>query len=50
MLPAVEPGYLLPLLPSECPQDPEPWQDVMKDLQKHIMPGVSTGATRNNTI
>ncbi|XP_034237668.1 aromatic-L-amino-acid decarboxylase-like [Thrips palmi] len=41
VLPAVEPGYLLPLLPTECPQDPEPWQDVMKDLQKHIMPGVT---------
>ncbi|KAK3919004.1 Aromatic-L-amino-acid decarboxylase [Frankliniella fusca] len=41
VLPGVEPGYLAPLLPAECPQDPEPWQDVMRDLDKHIMPGVT---------
>ncbi|XP_026279511.1 aromatic-L-amino-acid decarboxylase-like isoform X1 [Frankliniella occidentalis] len=41
VLPAVEPGYLAPLLPAECPQDPEPWQEVMKDLEAHIMPGVT---------
>ncbi|KAJ1524454.1 hypothetical protein ONE63_010951 [Megalurothrips usitatus] len=41
VLPAVEPGYLAPLLPTECPEEPEPWQAVMQDLERHIMPGVT---------
>lgn len=41
MLPDVEPGYLRPLIPSEAPQTPDSWQDVMADIERVIMPGVS---------
>lgn len=37
----VDPGYLRPLLPSEAPTKPESWDDIMKDVESKIMPGVS---------
>lgn len=30
VLPSVEPGYLAPLLPTECPREPEPWQVCLR--------------------
>ncbi|XP_049866614.1 aromatic-L-amino-acid decarboxylase [Pectinophora gossypiella] len=39
--PSVEPGYLRSALPAEAPFHPEPWDDVMKDVEKKIMPGVT---------
>lgn len=30
-----------PLLPSEAPQSPEQWEDIMADIERVIMPGVS---------
>lgn len=50
MLPTVEPGYMKPLLPSEAPQRPESWKDVMADIEKVIMPGVSTSYNMINDI
>ncbi|XP_047000053.1 aromatic-L-amino-acid decarboxylase [Schistocerca americana] len=41
VLPKVSPGYLRPLLPDEAPQKPEKWQDVMADVERIIMPGVT---------
>lgn len=41
VLPSVEPGYLHKLLPSEAPEMPESWQDVMKDIGDKIMPGMT---------
>ncbi|CAH1134029.1 unnamed protein product [Ceutorhynchus assimilis] len=41
VLPTVEPGYLRPLLPDQAPQLPEKWEDVLKDVEKIIMPGVT---------
>ncbi|XP_043276522.1 aromatic-L-amino-acid decarboxylase [Venturia canescens] len=41
VLPTVEPGYMKPLLPTEAPQSPEKWQDVMADIERVIMPGVT---------
>jgi len=41
VLPTVQPGYLRPLIPDEAPQNPEKWQDVMKDIERVIMPGVT---------
>ncbi|KAG7287961.1 hypothetical protein NEMBOFW57_007480 [Staphylotrichum longicolle] len=38
---AVEPGYLRKLLPSEPPQDGEPWADIQKDIEAKIMPGIT---------
>lgn len=40
VLSSVKPGYLRPLLPTEAPNDPENWKDVMTDVEKLIMPGV----------
>ncbi|XP_047510678.1 tyrosine decarboxylase [Pieris napi] len=39
--PSVEPGYLRTALPSEAPEHPEDWDDVMKDVENKIMPGVT---------
>lgn len=36
----VDPGYLRPQLPSEAPMKPESWDDIMKDVDTKIMPGV----------
>ncbi|KAK7083885.1 hypothetical protein SK128_016740 [Halocaridina rubra] len=41
VLPEVEPGYLRPLLPEAAPDTPDSWQDVMKDIERVIMPGVT---------
>lgn len=40
VFPDVEPGYLRPLIPDRAPQDPESFEDVFKDIEKIIMPGV----------
>lgn len=39
--PNVEPGYLRNLLPEEAPQEPEEWEDIMKDVDDKIMPGIT---------
>lgn len=39
--PDVEPGYLRQLIPSEAPEEPESYEDVVKDVERVIMPGVS---------
>ncbi|XP_014667849.1 PREDICTED: aromatic-L-amino-acid decarboxylase-like [Priapulus caudatus] len=40
-LPTVKPGYLAKLIPEEAPQQPEAWEDVFKDIERVIMPGVT---------
>jgi glutamate/tyrosine decarboxylase-like PLP-dependent enzyme len=39
--PEVEPGYLRPLLPENPPEQGEPWEDIMKDVEQTIMPGIT---------
>ncbi|KAK9870418.1 hypothetical protein WA026_007989 [Henosepilachna vigintioctopunctata] len=41
VVPTVEPGYLRQLIPSEAPNEPEKWQDVMADIERVIMPGIT---------
>lgn len=41
VLPDVKPGYLRPLMPAEAPLKPETWQQVMEDVERIIMPGVT---------
>lgn len=41
VLPDVEPGYLIKLLPEEAPCKAEKWQEVLKDVEQYIVPGVS---------
>lgn len=40
VLPNVEPGYLSQLIPEEAPKEAETWQEVFKDIERVIMPGV----------
>nr|BBI36954.1 dopa decarboxylase [Etmopterus molleri] len=39
--PLVEPGYLRPLIPDSAPQQPDSFEDLMKDVERVIMPGVT---------
>ncbi|KAB7496301.1 hypothetical protein Anas_11915 [Armadillidium nasatum] len=36
----VEPGYLRSLLPEQLPDKPEKFSDILKDVEKFIMPGI----------
>lgn len=40
--PDLEPGYLRPLIPTEAPAEPETYEEIMKDVERVIMPGVSS--------
>lgn len=39
--PDLEPGYLRSLIPSEAPEDSDDYDDIIKDVERVIMPGVS---------
>ncbi|XP_028281597.1 aromatic-L-amino-acid decarboxylase isoform X2 [Parambassis ranga] len=39
--PDLEPGYLRSLIPTEAPVEPENYDDIMKDVERVIMPGVT---------
>lgn len=41
VVPAIEPGYLKDLIPSEAPNTPESFESVMEDFEKLIMPGIT---------
>ncbi|KAG8229721.1 hypothetical protein J437_LFUL007896 [Ladona fulva] len=41
VLPSVEPGYIKPLIPDDAPEEPQDWQDVLKDVERVVMPGVT---------
>ncbi|XP_050052280.2 aromatic-L-amino-acid decarboxylase-like isoform X1 [Dermacentor andersoni] len=41
VLPDVAPGYLAALVPSEAPQEPEKWEDIFKDIERVILPGMT---------
>ncbi|EGT59616.1 hypothetical protein CAEBREN_09476 [Caenorhabditis brenneri] len=41
VVPAIEPGYLKDLIPSEAPNAPESFESVMEDFEKLIMPGIT---------
>lgn len=38
----VSPGYLQKLIPKEAPKKPELWEDIKTDIERVIMPGVSS--------
>ena len=40
VFPDVEPGYIRNLVPSKAPNDGEKWDDIFKDVERVIMPGV----------
>ncbi|KAL8717457.1 MAG: hypothetical protein Q9225_005296 [Loekoesia sp. 1 TL-2023] len=37
----VSPGYLRPLLPSAPPEEGEEWEEIQKDIEAKIMPGLT---------
>jgi len=39
--PQVQPGYMRDLLPAHAPTKPEEFQDILKDVERVIMPGVN---------
>uniref|UniRef100_A0A3B3C6J4 Aromatic-L-amino-acid decarboxylase n=1 Tax=Oryzias melastigma TaxID=30732 RepID=A0A3B3C6J4_ORYME len=39
--PDVEPGYLRSLIPTEAPVEPESYEDIMKDVERVVMPGIT---------
>ncbi|KAH9845088.1 Aromatic-L-amino-acid decarboxylase [Teratosphaeria destructans] len=41
VLPSIAPGYLRKLLPSEPPKQGETWQEIEKDIERIIMPGIT---------
>lgn len=42
VLPSVEPFYLRDLVPDKAPEDGEPWSNIFSDIERAIMPGVSS--------
>lgn len=41
VLPDVKPGYMRTLLPESAPLEGEPWQTIIDDVERVIMPGVT---------
>lgn len=41
VLPSISPGYLQKLLPTSAPEHGEAWQDIEKDIERTIMPGMT---------
>ena len=41
VLPKVKPGYLKELIPTEAPEEPDKWEDLVNDIERVIMPGVT---------
>ena len=39
--PDVQPGYLRSLVPSTAPEEPDAFEDIINDVERIIMPGVS---------
>ncbi|KAJ5579626.1 uncharacterized protein N7459_005611 [Penicillium hispanicum] len=41
VLPAVDPGYLRPLIPEDPPAEPEEWAQIQQDVDTKIKPGLT---------
>lgn len=41
VFPEVEPFYIRKLIPETAPEEPESWNEILKDVERVIMPGVS---------
>lgn len=41
VFPNVKPGYMRPMINDEAPRLGEAWDDIFKDVERVIMPGVS---------
>ena len=47
VIPDVEPGYLRDLLPEKAPETCENFADILDDVERTIMPGVSGSSLCN---
>ncbi|OVA07975.1 Pyridoxal phosphate-dependent decarboxylase [Macleaya cordata] len=47
VLSQVEPGYLRNHLPNTAPNEPEPFESILKDVQKEIIPGMTNWLSPN---
>jgi hypothetical protein len=47
VFPDVTPGYMRELLPDTAPIEGEKWDDIFKDVERVIMPGVTINLTIN---
>jgi aromatic-L-amino-acid decarboxylase len=41
VLPKVKPGYIRSLISAEAPLKPEKWEDLIQDIERVIMPGIT---------
>ncbi|ELU11164.1 hypothetical protein CAPTEDRAFT_119245 [Capitella teleta] len=41
VIPEVQPGYLREMLPNKAPRKGDAWKDVMKDVERAVMPGIT---------
>ena len=41
VLPDIKPGYIRDLIPDSAPEEPEKWDDLVTDIERVIMPGVT---------
>ncbi len=42
VFPNVSPGYMREMVPDTAPECGEKWEDIFKDVERVIMPGVNT--------
>ncbi|PVD22245.1 hypothetical protein C0Q70_18053 [Pomacea canaliculata] len=40
-LPDVQPGFMKGMIPDKAPDTPDSWEDVLKDVERVVMPGVT---------
>ena len=41
VLPDVQPGFLQDVIPSDAPENPQTFTEIMEDVEKHIIPGIT---------
>lgn len=41
VLPSISPGYAQKLLPTSAPDQGEPWENIARDIESKIMPGIT---------
>jgi aromatic-L-amino-acid decarboxylase len=40
VFPAVQPGYMKPMIPDHAPEEGEAFQEIFEDFQRIVLPGV----------
>ena len=41
VLPDVQPGFLQDVIPSDAPENPQTFTEIMEDVEKYIIPGIT---------